>query len=83
MKAKLFTHFKPFLLAASILMLAIGTGTAAWAVDVVVQGRVADKEDNSPLPGVSIIVKGTNTGTITDASGNYTLNAPEQCYFGI
>ncbi len=77
MKAKLFTHFKPLLLAASILMLAIGNGTMAWAADTVVQGRVADKEDNSPLPGVSIIVKGTNTGTITDASGNYSLNAPE------
>ncbi len=64
-------------MAASILMLAIGNGTMAWAADTVVQGRVADKEDNSPLPGVSIIVKGTNTGTITDASGNYSLNAPE------
>ncbi|MFD1140272.1 SusC/RagA family TonB-linked outer membrane protein [Larkinella insperata] len=40
-----------------------------------VKGKVAD-ERNEGLPGVSIVLKGTNTGTTTDASGQYTLNVP-------
>jgi TonB family protein len=30
-------------------------------------------EEGYPLPGVNVIVKGTNIGTITDASGNYEI----------
>ena len=41
-----------------------------------VSGKITDSS-GSPLPGVSIVVKGTTTGTITDADGNYTLtNVP-------
>lgn len=42
-----------------------------------ISGKVTDSS-GSPLPGVSLIVKGTNNGTITDANGNYSLsNVPE------
>ncbi len=41
-----------------------------------IQGKVTD-EQSSPLPGVSVVVKGTTTGTTTDASGNYSLTVPE------
>ncbi len=36
-------------------------------------GRVTSSEDQSPLPGVNIIVKGTTNGTITDADGRFNL----------
>jgi iron complex outermembrane receptor protein len=36
-----------------------------------IKGRVLD-ESGQPLPGVTIIVKGTNKGTTTDIDGNYT-----------
>lgn len=39
-----------------------------------VSGKVTD-ENNSPLPGVSITIKGTTTGTVTNTTGNYTLPA--------
>ncbi|MCF0061192.1 TonB-dependent receptor [Dyadobacter chenwenxiniae] len=39
-------------------------------------GKVVD-EMNSPLPGVSIVVKGTQTGTTTDADGGFTLDVPD------
>jgi iron complex outermembrane recepter protein len=39
-----------------------------------VSGRVTAKQDNSPLPGVSVLLKGTTTGTTTDAEGRYTIN---------
>lgn len=32
--------------------------------------------DGEPLPGVSVLVKGTAMGTITDFDGKYTINAP-------
>lgn len=46
-----------------------------WAQQVQVKGRVTSS-GNEPLPGVSILVEGTTTGTTTDASGNYSLQAP-------
>ena len=42
-----------------------------------VSGKITNSSGD-PLPGVSVIVKGTTTGTITDADGNYSLpNIPE------
>jgi len=40
-----------------------------------VTGTVSDS--TSSLPGVSVLVKGTNTGTQTDFDGNYTIDAEE------
>ncbi len=38
-----------------------------------VSGKVTDKS-GEPLPGVSVVVKGTVQGTVTDSNGNYTIN---------
>ncbi len=38
-----------------------------------VTGSVTSLEDGSALPGVNVVVKGTATGTVTDASGTYRL----------
>ncbi|MDR1756012.1 MAG: SusC/RagA family TonB-linked outer membrane protein [Culturomica sp.] len=40
-----------------------------------VTGRVVDKSDKSPLPGVSVVVKGTTVGTATDVNGHFALRA--------
>ncbi|MEN7549566.1 TonB-dependent receptor [Rapidithrix thailandica] len=45
--------------------------------EVVVSGTVTSNEDGQPLPGVTILVKGTGTGTSTDLDGNYKLTVPE------
>ena len=42
-----------------------------------VNGKVTSSEDGTAIPGVSIIVTGTTTGTITDLDGNYRLNVPD------
>ena len=47
-----------------------------------VSGKVTD-ENNSGLPGVSVSVKNTTTGTATDASGNYTQRAGRQRGTGV
>ena len=38
-----------------------------------VSGKVTTIDGNEPLPGVSILIKGTNYGTTTDLNGNYSL----------
>ncbi len=51
-----------------LLLLITSIATNAQSVS----GKIVD-ETNQPLPGVSIIVKGTTTGTSTDFDGMYTL----------
>jgi len=42
-----------------------------------ITGTVLSGEDNSGLPGVNIIVQGTNIGTVTDIDGKYALEVPD------
>ncbi|MGY6559668.1 MAG: SusC/RagA family TonB-linked outer membrane protein [Nitritalea sp.] len=50
----------------------------AWAQNRVVTGVVISSEDMLPIPGASVIVKGTSIGTATDLDGAFTLNVPEE-----
>lgn len=45
-----------------------------FAQEIQVNGTVTD-EINETLPGVSVLVKGTQTGTITDMDGNFSIKA--------
>lgn len=56
------------------LLLLFGT-TYLYAQQTQVQGRVTDN-NNQPLTGVSISIKGTSTGTTTGADGAFTINIP-------
>jgi iron complex outermembrane receptor protein len=40
-----------------------------------VKGTVSEEDSGLPLPGVNVLVKGTNTGTTTDFDGNYQISA--------
>lgn len=55
------------------LLLLIFTGFCATAQTVNVKGVVKDSSTGDLLPGVSIIIKGTNKGTQTDFDGAYSL----------
>ena len=44
--------------------------------EVTVSGQVFDSSDGLPVPGVSVYVEGTMSGTFTDADGNFTLALP-------
>ena len=48
--------------------------TAMYGQGITVSGTVTDEEAGIPLPGVTILVKGTTTGAASDFDGNYTLN---------
>ena len=46
------------------------------AQDRRVVGKVTAVEDGAAVPGVSVVIKGTNRGTVTDAGGTYSLSVP-------
>ncbi|MGN6511102.1 MAG: SusC/RagA family TonB-linked outer membrane protein [Chitinophaga sp.] len=58
----------------SFLMLL--TTSLAYAQSITIKGKVTDAKDNTPLPGVTVRVTGTTTGTSTVADGSYTINVP-------
>ena len=62
MRVKLIILFSSFLFSISL----------SAQQEIQVRGKVADAE-GEPLPGVTVVVKGTNKGTITDIDGEYIL----------
>ncbi|SER33006.1 SusC/RagA family TonB-linked outer membrane protein [Pedobacter rhizosphaerae] len=52
------------------------TINVAIAQNITVKGKVIDGGDKTSLPGVTILIKGTQNGTQTDANGNYSISAP-------
>lgn len=47
----------------------------ANAQEIVVKGVIRDQQ-NQTLPGASVLVKGTQSGTVTDVDGNYSIGVP-------
>lgn len=68
---KIFTHVRLLCLTFLMCLLYIGT-THAQTKEV--SGVVTSGEDNLPLPGVSILVKGTTSGTVTDVDGKFRIS---------
>ena len=42
-----------------------------------VSGKIVDAEDGSPIVGASIIIKGTQIGTVSDIDGYYSITLPQ------
>lgn len=49
-----------------------------WAQNKTVIGKVTDGKDGSPIPGASVTVKGSRSGTTTGSDGTFTLLVPEK-----
>ena len=63
---------KPKLL---LLLIPLFVPMLAWAQAVTVTGKVISGDDGKGLPGVTIQIKGTTQGAISDLDGNYSLSA--------
>ena len=64
---------KRFLFFFFMIFITIGQGLA----QVTIEGLVVDN-NNEPMPGVTIVLKGTQKGTFTNQDGAFTLaNVPE------
>ncbi|GAB3657291.1 SusC/RagA family TonB-linked outer membrane protein [Echinicola sediminis] len=48
----------------------------SFAQTVSVKGTVTSADSGEPIPGVSVLVKGTSTGAVTDLDGMYSLGVP-------
>ena len=58
------------------LLLFLGLSLSMLAQDRRITGKIVSAADGSPLPGVSVQVKGTAKGTATDVTGNYAVSVP-------
>jgi TonB-linked SusC/RagA family outer membrane protein len=65
-----------YILSLLLMLLLVGNGFAIPLQETRVNGRVTSAEDGAGLPGVSIVLKGTQQGTITDAEGRYSISVP-------
>jgi TonB-linked SusC/RagA family outer membrane protein len=64
---------KKLLQSLFILLFVAGS---AMAQDRTITGTVTEKESGQPLPGVTVLVKGTKIGTQTGANGKFALSVP-------
>src|SRR6056297_2108869 len=60
-----------------LLAFLVFAGTVLMGQARQITGTVTAEEDGTPLPGVTVLVKGTTVGTVTDFEGNYTISVPE------
>ena len=63
---------KPYIL---LLVFTLILGTLR-AQDIPIGGKVTSATDQLPIPGVTVLIKGTSRGTVTDINGVYSLEAP-------
>ncbi len=63
--------------APALPMISLTPKFALTTLEKRISGIVTSSEDGLPLPGVSILVKGTTTGTVTDAEGKYAISVPD------
>ena len=54
----------------------LGTSTVSQQ-GITITGNVTD-ENNAPLPGVNIVVRGTSIGVVTDVNGKYSITVPDK-----
>ncbi len=64
--------YKLFLISLACIIL-----SANCIAQKQISGKVTDFTTKEPLIGVTVVVKGTTNGTITDMDGAYTLSVPE------
>lgn len=60
----------------SLLML-FSFNQSIFAQEQTVTGTIIDGENGMPLPGVTVVEKGTRNGTSTDFDGNYSITVPQ------
>lgn len=65
------------LLFAAVLLLGISTAESAFAQTGEIAGLVTDSVSGEPLPGVNVVIRGTQQGASTDAEGSYTITGVE------
>ena len=61
-----------------LLLFMVGTTLSATAQDLTITGTIVSDIEDEPLPGATVLVKGTTIGTSADIDGSYRLNVPPE-----
>nr|WP_121270822.1 TonB-dependent receptor [Pedobacter schmidteae] len=67
---RFFTRFSVLTLLSLLFI------NVAFAQNITVKGTVTDGQDKTPIPSVSINLKGSKTGAQTDATGKFAISVP-------
>lgn len=65
-----------FILNAIVGLLLIISPFTAVAQSILIKGSVVDAATKQTIPGVSVMVKGSASGTMTDKNGHYEVSVP-------
>jgi len=68
--------FQQLIRKISLCFIAVVITATAWAQQRSINGTVTD-ETGEPLPGVTAVVPGTTTGTVTNGDGEFSLTIPD------
>lgn len=75
MQITLLRKGKDFTRAGALLILFLLIAARSAMAQLSITGKITSREDNSPMPGVNIVVKATTNGTVSDADGSYHIVA--------
>ncbi|MFZ0281294.1 MAG: carboxypeptidase-like regulatory domain-containing protein, partial [Bacteroidales bacterium] len=62
---------------ASLLVFLLFAGLQVAFAQRTVSGRVTAAAENTPLTGVTVLVRGSNSGVVTDADGRFSIQVPD------
>jgi TonB-linked SusC/RagA family outer membrane protein len=62
-------QYRKFLVFALFILI-----NAVCAKAQTISGKITSQDDDNAMPGVNVLIKGTTTGTTSDAEGRYTIN---------
>ncbi|RIV19351.1 SusC/RagA family TonB-linked outer membrane protein [Fibrisoma montanum] len=60
------------------LLFVCSSWATAWAQERKITGKIVSADDGAPIPGVSVVLKGTTKGTNSDAEGMYSIVVPDK-----
>lgn len=61
-----------------LLLLLLSLTVVTVEAQIQVSGRITQQADNAPAIGVTVMVQGTTTGTVTDFDGQYSITVPDR-----
>ncbi|MEK7253273.1 MAG: SusC/RagA family TonB-linked outer membrane protein, partial [Bacteroidota bacterium] len=62
--------------AAAVVLLTLAVHSSSLFAQRLVKGAVKDANSNEPVPGATVLVKGTSTGTVSDSDGTFEMQVP-------
>lgn len=66
---------KNIIISLVVIILQLTVNFSVAAQDITVGGTVYNPQEDEPVIGAAVIVKGSNVGTATDINGNFSINA--------